>query len=319
MTGPQRPGQIAGLAPSEAEVRSARRGRLVASTIYGIPLVLLMIGMYVRLFASADRLDLGLFGYIFPLVVVVVLPALLWALVVEPYSRGNSLGDHLREQKAVDAETVEQDLELLERGREDVHEARRQFDIAKTALLSADEEISDMAELGHRGLLIAHATLGVSTLSEVRRDNVNAHSYPQRDRIATAIEVALARTEQDAVGLEQLGLPALEELDSPHLVYLEPPSLEPNLDFVRPTSLASYPPSTLAAPVEEGAEPKRAGLGWKSVTAALVLIAAVAVGGVVYGEHTASNAAAVPGDTSHAVVVTGSSTPTSTSLMPAST
>ena len=49
-----------------------------------------------RLFSSAERLDLGIFTYVFPLIVVAVLAALLWALVVEPYSRGNALGDHLR-------------------------------------------------------------------------------------------------------------------------------------------------------------------------------------------------------------------------------
>ena len=61
-------------------------------------------------------MGLGLFGYVFPLIVVAVLAALLWALVVEPYSRGNALGDHLRSQEAVDRDTTERDEELLVAG-----------------------------------------------------------------------------------------------------------------------------------------------------------------------------------------------------------
>ena len=127
------PGQVAGLAPSAAQVNRARRSQWLALAIYGIPLILLMIGLYLRLFSSAGRLPLPgffgtVFGYLFPFIAVSVLAALLWALVVEPYSRGNTLGDHLRSQEQVDAETVRIDEELLADGRESAlaaKEARR--------------------------------------------------------------------------------------------------------------------------------------------------------------------------------------------------
>ena len=285
------PGQVAGLAPSAGEVRTARRGRILAFAIYGIPLLLLMIGMYVRLFASADRLDLGFFGYVFPLIVVAVLASLLWALVVEPYSRGNSLGDHLQAQQAVDAETVDLDLELLDQGREAVREGRRQADLARTALLSADEELVEMADLGHRGLQIAHAALGVPSVTAIRPENLITPTFLQRDRIARAVEAELARTERDAVDLEQSTLPALEELDSPHLVYAVAPSVEPDLGFVVPTSIASYPESTLSLTEADDDAPTRRGPGWKFVTAGVVLVALAVAGGVLYGKSTATAAA----------------------------
>lgn len=78
-----------------------------------------MSGLYLRIFASTQRLpDPGDFGYVFPVIVGTVPASLLWALLVEPYSRGNALGDHLSSQLAVDAETVEFDKQYLADGRE---------------------------------------------------------------------------------------------------------------------------------------------------------------------------------------------------------
>ena len=201
------PGQVAGLAPSAAQVNRARRSQWLALAIYGIPLILLMIGLYLRLFASAERLVLpGLFGtvfgYLFPLIVVSVLAALLWALLVEPYSRGNTLGDHLRSQEQVDAETVRIDEELLVNGREYASEAKKHAEAARTALISADEQVADMAEVGHRGLQIAHAALGVGTIGGVRAENMIAQAFPQRQRIEQAVAEEIGRSENSAKALE---------------------------------------------------------------------------------------------------------------------
>ena len=46
--------RVAGLAPSAERVRRPKRARSLALAIYGIPLVLLMIGMYLRLFSGLD-------------------------------------------------------------------------------------------------------------------------------------------------------------------------------------------------------------------------------------------------------------------------
>ena len=310
-----RPGQVAGLAPSEAEVRRGRHGRITAFVIYGIPLILLMVGMYVRLFTSADRLGLGMFTYVFPLIVVAVLAALLWALVVEPYSRGNALGVHLNGQEDVDQETVEMDREILERGRTAAVDARRNADLARSALVSADGDVEQMKELGHRGLQIAHAALGVPEVGTVREVNLRAETFPHRDRIAATVSAESARTSVAAAELETYNLPPLVAIDSPHLVYEVPADREPDLGFVVPTSIASYPESTLLDPEAAGREPVEGKpRRWVAVAVGAALVLAAAVGGVWWGSY---QAAASP--SAGATDTTNNATSTRTAASTAST
>ena len=284
--------RVAGLAPSAERVRRARRARSLALAIYGIPLVLLMIGMYLRLFSASTRLGLGLFDYVYPLIVVSVLAALLWALVVEPYSRGNALGDHLRSQEAVDRDTTERGAELLKAGREAAQEARQRADEGRAALMSADQEIADMATIGYRGLQIAHSALGVATIGVIRTENMMAQPFPHRDRIETGINTELDRTARGLSALEACELSPLDPLDSPHLVYETPPTVVPDLGFVIPGTMAPYADSTLGfdeSPSAPGDSPSR---GRRIAVAAT--IAALLVGGAAfwYFTHTPAEAAA---------------------------
>src|SRR4051794_5205882 len=145
-----------------------------------------------------------------------------------------------------------------------------------------------MADLGHRGLQIAQAALGVPSVTAIRPENLNTPTFLQRDRIAGAVGTELARTERDAVDLERSSLPALEQLDSPHLVYAVPPAVEPHLGFVVPTSIASYPESTLALTEADDAAPARRRPGWKSVTTGVVLVALAVAGGALYRKTSAT-------------------------------
>jgi hypothetical protein len=274
-----RPGQVAGLAPSADQVRRARRAQWLALAIYGVPLVLLMAGLYLRMFASTERLlDLGVFGYVFPLIVVTVLASLLWALVVEPYSRGNALGDHLHSQLAVDAETVELDEQFVNDGREAAQEALRHAEAARAALMSADQEFTELAEIGHRALQIAHAALGVPTVGVVRPENLIHQPFPHRDRIGRAVQQQEARTADASARLEQPSLTPIEAADSPHSVYETPPAVVPDLAFVAPETLAPYADSTLG--FEVGSEPPRRGR--RALLASAVVLAVLVAGAAWY-------------------------------------
>ena len=311
---PDQAARVAGLAPSAERVRRAKRARSLAMAIYGIPLVLLMIGMYLRLFSASERLGLGLFDYVYPLIVVAVLAALLWALVVEPYSRGNALGDHLRSQEAVDRDTTERDEELLIAGREAAQEARQRADEGLAALMSADQEIADMATVGHRALQIAHSALGVATVGAIRPENMIAQPFPHRDRIEIGINTELDRTARGLSALEACELSPLDPLDSPHLVYETPPTVVPDLGFVAPGTMAPYADSTLGfdeSPVEPDDSPSR---GRRIAVAAA--IAALVVGGAAFWYFTHTPAEAVAG-TAATAAPSVSSEPTIPPVLPA--
>lgn len=290
-----RPRQVAGLAPSADQVRRARRAQWLALVIYGVPLLLLMGGLYLRMFASAGRLlDLGAFGYVFPLIVVTVLASLLWALVVEPYSRGNALGDHLRSQLAVDAESVALDEGYLKEGREAAQDARRHAEAAQTALLSADQEFAELAEIGHRGLQIAHAALGVPTVGAVRAENMISQPFPHRDRVGHSVQAQQTRAEQDLARLEQPVLAPIEAADSPHTVYAAPPAVVPDLAFVAPETLAPYADSTLGFDDIDEDEPPRRGRRALLASAAVAVVLAAAAGWYLLAQPDPVAAATAP-------------------------
>ena len=313
----QRPaGQLAGRAPAAATVRRARWARGIAMAIYGIPLILLMLGMYVRLFGSAERLELGLFKYVFPLIVVAVLAALLWALVVEPYSRGNALGDHLRSQQEVDRETDQRDVDLRDEGLAAAQAGRRHADAARSALMSVDEEFAEVAEQGHRAMQIASVVLGVDDLGAVRETNLTDQAFPHRDRIERAVGAELRRLEQAAEALERCQLPSHEIHDSPHMVYADPPSVLPDIAFVPPATMPSYPRTTLDGEGTEPDERPTGGHGRPLLAAALLAIVLVAggiwwfVGGSSAAEASDQGIGAVPEPVA-------ASTPTSVPATPA--
>ena len=264
--------------PSAEQVRRARRSQWLALAIYGIPLLLLMGGLYLRMFASAERLlDLGMFGYVFPLIVVTVLASLLWALVVEPYSRGNALGDHLHSQLAVDAETVELDEQYLSAGRDAAQEGRRQ--------------VADCS---------GRAALGGSGVHRDGRDrSPRPADRPRRAGCADSRRGAPGEPDPPTVpapgpgrpgrrggagahggchrALEQSALAPIEAADSPHSVYSAPPAVVPDLAFVAPETLAPYADSTLGfdADDEDAESPRwrRRALLASAVVAALVVAA----------------------------------------------
>jgi len=290
------PGGVAGLAPSAAQVRHTRRAQWLALAIYGVPLGLLLAGIYLRMLSSTGRLmDLGAFGYVFPLIAAAVLASLLWALIVEPHSRGNALGDHLQSQQAVDIDTVERDEELLDQGRAAAAEARTQAADGRAALMSAEQEIAETAELAHRGLQIAHAALGIATIGHVRAENMIAQPFPHRDRIGRAIAAEELRTDSAAEALNGCAFPSIDTAESPHAVYATPPIVVPDLAFVNPGTLAPYAESTLALnPADDGVgDETRRGSRAAVVAGALAVLVLVAAATWYFFLKPTNDAAAV--------------------------
>ena len=89
----------------------------------------------------------------------------------------------------------------MTQGRAAAAEARTQAADGRAALMSADQEIAETAELAHRGLQIAHAALGVATIGHVRAENMIAQPFPHRDRIGRAIAAEELRTDSAAEAL----------------------------------------------------------------------------------------------------------------------
>ena len=259
---PVGPGGVAGLAPSAAQVRHTRRAQWLALAIYGVPLGLLLAGIYLRMLSSTGRLvDLGAFGYVFPLIAAAVLASLLWALIVEPYSRGNALGDHLRSQQAVDNRDGRARRGAAGpgpgRGGRGPHAGRGR---PGRADVGATRKSPKRPSSAHRGLQIAHAALGIATIGHVRAENLIAQPFPHRDRIGRAIAAEELRTDLAAEALTGCAFPPIDTADSPHAVYATPPTVVPDLAFVNPGTLAPYAESTLALnPADDGVgdEPRR--------------------------------------------------------------
>jgi hypothetical protein len=311
-------GQAAGLAPSAAQVKAADRSRNVALSVWGIPLVCLLVGMYWRLASSASPLALGTFTWIFPAAVVAVMAALLWALVVEPNSLGNTLGDHLRAGRTIDAESTGKDEILIAEGRHAYIEGREYADVAHVALLEADEQITEALKVTHRGLQIAHTTLGLADVGEIRGTNLLSPSMPHRGRIHGNVVTELERQETLAKDLELdpdvLGV--LDPLGSPHAIYAAPPKMPPEREFVDPAAMPAYPESTLSINdnPEDGANhpnaKRRHRLRWGLISVLAIALLVLTLAGFLIGKSVSAQASsAAPFSPSSSTVAGPNPTP----------
>jgi hypothetical protein len=288
-------GTATALAPSEADVASARRRRTLALLVWSVPLVLLMIALYWRLARTSGPLQLGIFTWLYPAAVVAVIGALLWALVVEPNSRGNTLGDHLRAGTALDADSSREDARLLAEGKQAENDGREHAAIAHAALTEAQEQITKLLEVAHRGRQIAHIALGVSDMGLVRDANLLRPSMPHYDRIQSRIGIELDRQAELVPELERAALPALTSTGTPHAIYAEPHYLPPDIHYVDPAALPRYPSSTLATadplstPTAHSSPSDMRRVRWIALLIALALL--LALGAVSFANSHKSNSA----------------------------
>ena len=153
-----------------------------------------------------------------------------------------------------------------------------------------------MAQLAHRGLQIAHATLGVATIGRTRAENMIAQPFPHRNRIERAIAAEELRTTVAAEALEACALTPIEAGDSPHIVYATPPAVVPDLAFVVPETLAPYAGSTLALDPadEDSGEPNRRRRNALIAGALAVLVLAAAATWYLLAEPVSEAAPATP-------------------------
>jgi hypothetical protein len=273
---------LAGLVPSKRKIRDAVRLRRVAWFVWGIPLLLLSIAMYWRLAVGTLVLHLGPFAWILPLFVVTVIAALLFALVVEPASGGNQLGDELRAARQIDNAAMAMNDELAAAEVSEKQQGDICIEAGEGHLVQANDVMTEALERSHRGLQLASAVLEVGDVPGVRRENVMKPTLPQLNRVQArlatenATHVELAK----ALGIEYL--PAHIELPSSHAPTMTPPEVAVDPDHYAGT-MPNFPASTLGSMVLEDQVEDDRGRSenhrWRGVAmlVALVMLVAVAI------------------------------------------
>jgi len=275
-------GPPAGLAPTAEAVRAARRARTYALAVWAVPIALVLTGVYWRLAIGALPLGLGMLSWVLPAAIAAVIAALLWALVVEPNSRGNALGDELRASTEIDARAVARDEELVAQGKQVQEHAELCAETVEAELLEANECVTDALEVSHRALQIASGVLGVGTVPAVRSENLVKPTMPHVDRVQSRArsELALQRELGTQLGVQHL--PELEALPSPHVALTNPADIPPGTDHVDPRGLPAFAGSTLAGtpaqPVGEVPEQRRP----RRMRLLLVLLVVVLVAALVW-------------------------------------
>ncbi|MEU2033258.1 hypothetical protein [Nocardia amamiensis] len=241
-------GSPAGLAPRTQEVREIAFRRSVAFTLFFVPLAILLMAMYWRLGKMTVPLDLGIFGWLVPAVIVGIVGALQWTLVVEPNSRGNILGDYLREAKRIDDESVTKDRQLLSDAQQAAQAGPKYVETVKGVLLEAEEEVAAALDVVHRGFQIAYVTLGVDTMGNVRPENLVRPSERQLERIRSRVQEQVDRLVALADDLDRPALPPLKEPSTAMGIFALPRHAHADPLWVPDSAVPSYPPSTLRRP-----------------------------------------------------------------------
>lgn len=306
------PGALAGRAPTAAAVRAAKRSRTKALLVWGIPIVLLLAGLYWRLAVSTLPLRLGVVSWVLPAAIAAVVAAVLWALIVEPNSRGNALGDQLRASAGLDAQTVAENDRLLAEGRQIKEHGEMCAEVVQAELLEAHERVTDVLEMSHRALQVATAALGVPDVPTVRPENLMRPTMPHIERIEAkaGTEIAAQREMATQLGIEHM--PALEALPSPHHPFGDPADVAAGTDHFDPRGLPSFPGSTLGGYADGGEPPAprhrlrrvllillviaslAAALVWFLVSRGVSSLAAVAPAPIPSGSTTSGATAAAP-------------------------
>ncbi len=276
-------GSLAGLAPTADAVRAAKRNRTKALAVWGIPILLLLGGLYWRLAVSTLPLQLGFVTWLLPAAIAAVVAALLWALIVEPNSRGNALGDELRASAAIDAKAVAEDDALKAQGLQAKEYGDQCAEIVEAELLEAQERVIDSLEVSHRALQVASAVLGVPKVPAVRQENLMLPTMPHIERIEKKVgtELEMQGALAGKLGVEEL--PALEDLPSPVIALTNPPDVAPGIEHVDPRGLRTFAGSTLAGSAPAGAPVQRhRGRRLWQVLVVLIVVALLATAVVWY-------------------------------------
>jgi hypothetical protein len=182
-TGPE----IAGLEAGTEEVKYRRRLRSVAMAVLWTPLVALFLAMYLRFHEFTQRVLGGLFGYVFPIVIVLVLAALTW-WALQIASQGNGLGDRQFAAQAVEMQT--QQLDAMHD-----HDALALAAHRQTALKLGRERVDDADHKAHLfctyveiGRRAAAQVLGVRELRPIKIANIELPEWARRARVLDGLE-----------------------------------------------------------------------------------------------------------------------------------
>jgi hypothetical protein len=265
-----------GMVPTPSMVHEAKRDRAIASAVWCIPLFFLLAGLYWRIAVSTLVLHLGLFAWILPLFVVTVIAAILFALVVEPASRGDLLGEEIRAGTAIDNATMADDHRLAAEEEQHRQIGDDCIDVAEAELTGARDMLSDALEVGRRGQQLGAAVLGVDTVPAIRSENLVMPTTPHADRIAERLRVECEIHIKLVGEIGKQYMPALAPLPSSHDVYLDVPELSPDGAY-HPEAAPVTSTSTLGAYVPlELADAEYPHRRWGKLVALLLLAVVIA-------------------------------------------
>jgi hypothetical protein len=295
---------VSGMVPTPSMVHEAKRDRSIACAVWCIPLFFLLAGLYWRIAVSTLVLDLGLFAWILPLFVVTVIAAILFALVVEPASRGDLLGEEIRAGTAIDNATIADDRRLTAEEEQERQIGDDCIDMAEAELTEARDMLNDALEVGLRGQQLGAAVLGVDTVPAIRSENLVTPTTPHADRITERLGVEYEIHSELIGEIGKQYMPALAPLPSSHDVYLDVPQLSPD-GAHHPEAAPVTPTSTLGAfvplKVEDAGRPHRR---WGKLVALLLLAAIIAAAAWYLLGHNTAYAASAPRALPTATVLT---------------